>query len=150
MSQEARGALRGLRQTNQERLLSLLLEKGPLHRAALARHAGVSRTTVTTIVNDLVERGLVVETDETPSEDYDGRARELLSINPRAAAVVGMNHTFDAVWVHVANLSAQEIASSGTALDPACEPGERDAAGAELPSRLLAGHGLRAGPGCGP
>ncbi|MFE9642777.1 winged helix-turn-helix transcriptional regulator [Streptomyces sp. NPDC006365] len=56
MSQKAGGSLRSLRRTNQEQILALLIDQGPLHRAALARLAGVSRTTVSTIVNELGTR----------------------------------------------------------------------------------------------
>lgn len=82
--------------TKQEQLLSLLISQAPLFRAELARKAGVSRATVSTIVSELMARGLVVETDKQPGEDLDGRAGNRLSINPRAAVVAGMNHAFAA------------------------------------------------------
>jgi predicted NBD/HSP70 family sugar kinase len=145
MSKKSGGSLRSLRRTNEEQLLALLLAHGPLHRAALARRAGISRTTVSTIVNDLMARGLVVQSDEEPDEGHDGRARDLLSVHPRAAAVAGMNHTFDGVWVHLRDLSSQEIASRGAALDPACGPAERITAGVGILHELLDDHGLRPG-----
>ncbi|TDC27420.1 ROK family transcriptional regulator [Streptomyces sp. 8K308] len=143
MRQKSGGSLQGLRRTNQERVLALLLADGPLHRAALARRAGVSRTTVSTIVSDLMARGLVVQSDEEPGDDHDGRARDLLSINPDAAAVVGMNHAFDGVWVHLGDLSGQRIAGRGTPLDPDCGPAERIAAGLGVLRELLDEHDLR-------
>lgn len=145
MREKPGGSLHTLRRTNEEQLLALLLARGPLHRAALARRAGISRTTVSTIVNDLMARGLVVQSDEEPDEGHDGRARDLLSVHPRAAAVAGMNHTFDGVWVHLRDLSSQEIASRGAALDPACGPAERITAGVGILHELLDDHGLRPG-----
>ncbi len=147
MSQKPGGALRNLRRTNQEGLLSLLLAHGPLHRAGLARRAGISRTTVSTIVSDLMDRGLVVQTEEDPGADgdgevRDGRVRDLLSVNPRAAAVVGMNHIHDGVWVHLSDLSSRPIASAGAAIDPAASPDQRIAAGLGVLTRLLDEHGL--------
>ncbi|MEV8567370.1 ROK family transcriptional regulator [Streptomyces sp. NPDC051322] len=143
MSRQPGGSLRSLRRTNEEQLLGLLLAQGPLHRAGLARRAGVSRTTVSTIVSDLMARGLVVQSEEEPDDGHDGRARDLLSVSPRAAAVAGMNHTFDGVWVHVSDLSGQEIAGSGVVLDPARCPAERIAAGARILEQLLGEAGLR-------
>ncbi|MGP4050516.1 ROK family protein [Streptomyces sp. 2A115] len=137
MNQRSGGSLRSLRRTNQEQLLALLLAQGPLHRAALARQAGVSRTTVSTIADELMTRGLVVKTGEKPVVDLDGRAGDLLSVNPRAAVVAGMNHTFDGVWVHLCDLAAGEFASAGTAVDPGTGPAERIAAGAAILQRLL-------------
>ncbi|WP_461061090.1 ROK family transcriptional regulator [Streptomyces pseudoechinosporeus] len=145
MSQKAGGSLRSLRRTNQEQLLALLLDQGPLHRAALARLAGVSRTTVSTIVNELLARGLVAKAEGKPIADLDGRAGDLLSVDPRAAVVAGMNHTFDGVWVHLGDLAAREVASAGTALDPDSGPAERIAAGASILQRLLDEEGLGRG-----
>ncbi|MFG2023666.1 ROK family transcriptional regulator [Streptomyces sp. NPDC048825] len=145
MSQKLGGSLHSLRRTNEEQLLALLLACGPLHRAALARRADISRTTVSTIVNDLMARGLVVQSDEEPDEGHDGRARDLLAVHPRAAAVAGMNHTFDGVWVHLRDLSSQEIGSRGVALDPASGPDERITAGVGILHELLDDHGLRPG-----
>ncbi|MDT0346815.1 ROK family transcriptional regulator [Streptomyces litchfieldiae] len=140
MSQKSGGSLRELRRSNQQQVLALLLADGPLHRAALARRAGVSRTTVSTIVSDLMDRGLVVQSDEEPADGHDGRARDLLSVNPGAAVVVGMNHTFDGVWVHLADLSGREVAARGVPLDPACGPGERIAVARDILRRLLDAH----------
>ncbi|NGO07763.1 hypothetical protein G5C60_08860 [Streptomyces sp. HC44] len=72
----------------------MLLNHGPLHRAAPARLAGVSRTTVSTIVNELPARGPVGKTEGKPIADLDGRAGDLASVIPRAAVAAGMNHCF--------------------------------------------------------
>ncbi len=137
MNQRPGGSLRSLRRSNQEQVIALLMTQGPLHRAELARQAGVSRTTVSTIVSELLARGLVAESDEEPDGDLDGRAGNRLSVNPRAAVVAGMNHTFDGVWVHLSDLASGEIASSGAPLDPGTGPAERIEAGASILQRLV-------------
>lgn len=137
MSHQPGGSLRSLRRSNQEQLLALLLAQGPLHRAELARQAGVSRTTVSTIVSELMARGLLAESEEERDGDLDGRAGNRLLVSPRAAVVAGMNHTFDGVWVHLSDLAAREVASEGAPLDPATPAAERIAAGASLLQRLL-------------
>ncbi|OAH13667.1 ROK family transcriptional regulator [Streptomyces jeddahensis] len=136
------GSLRSLRRSNEEQVIALLIARGPLHRAELARQAGVSRTTVSTIVSELLARGLIVESDE-PDGDLDGRAGNRLLVNPRAAVVAGMNHTFDGVWVHLSDLGAREIASSGAPLDPGTGPAERIEAGVSILQRLLATAGVK-------
>jgi predicted NBD/HSP70 family sugar kinase len=146
MERDTGGSLRSLRLINQERLLSLLLRHGPMHRAGLARRADLSRTTVSTIITELMARGLVVESDEDAGiADRDGRAREVLAVNPAAAAVVGMDFTFNAVWVHVSDLARKGIASGGAPLDPALGPAERIEIGISLLDRLLTQHGLDRG-----
>ncbi|MER5216766.1 ROK family transcriptional regulator [Streptomyces sp. NPDC002838] len=142
MSQRAGGSLRSLRRSNEEQLIALLLAHGPLHRAELARQAGVSRTTVSTIVGELMERGLIITADDEPDSDLDGRAGNRLLINPRAAVVAGLNHTFDGVWAHLADLASGEIADAGTALDPGTGAAERIEAGAEILRGLLDAAGL--------
>jgi len=137
------GSLRTLRRSNQERLLALLLEHGPLHRAGLARRADLSRTTVSTIVAELMARGLVVETDQPSTiADRDGRAREMLTLNPAAAVVVGINYTFNRVWVHIADLFWREIASVGTELAEDLGPTQRIEIGVGVLHELLARHAL--------
>jgi predicted NBD/HSP70 family sugar kinase len=134
------GSLQSLRRANQERLLTLLLRKGPTHRAELARRADLSRTTVSTIVTELITRGLVIESDGDP--DADGRAKETLAINPGAAVALGLDFTFDHVWVHLSDLAHNEIAGAGRAVDPDLGWAERIDIAADLLDGLIAQHGL--------
>lgn len=142
MSQKAGGSLRSLRRSNEEQIIALLLSQGPLHRAELARQAGVSRTTVSTIVGELVERGLITTIDEEPDGSLDGRVGNRLLVNPRAAVVAGINHTFDGVWAHLSDLAAGKIAGSGRALDPGTGAAGRIEAGASILHQLLEAAGL--------
>ncbi|MER5220898.1 hypothetical protein [Streptomyces flaveus] len=41
-----------------------------------------------------------------PISTLDGRAGDQLSVNPRAAVVAGMNHTFDGAWGYLGDLAA--------------------------------------------
>ncbi|HEY7283732.1 MAG TPA: helix-turn-helix domain-containing protein, partial [Actinomycetota bacterium] len=60
-----RGVPQGmLRDGNRRRVLGLLQQHGPLTRAELARQALLSRSTVSNIVGELVQSGLVSEIDE--------------------------------------------------------------------------------------
>lgn len=106
------GTLKSLRRANSERLLALLLTRGPLHRAELARQAELSRTTVSTIIAELMDRGVVIEAESWPA-DLDGRAKETLVVNPDAGLILGMDFTFDRVWMHMTRLDGNEIASEG-------------------------------------
>jgi len=143
MDRDPGGSLKSLRRNNQERLLGLLLTHGPIHRAGLARRADLSRTTVSTIITDLMARGLVVESDEgSEITDRDGRAREMLAVNPTAAVVAGLDFTLTAVWAHISDLARREIASGEVAVDPALGPSDRIDIGISLLDSLLDKHGL--------
>ncbi|HEY3001643.1 MAG TPA: ROK family transcriptional regulator, partial [Kribbellaceae bacterium] len=140
MITENGGSLQTLRRTNQARLLSLLIEHAPVHRAKLARLAGVSRTTVSTIIGELVERGLVVET-VAPAAAHDGRAREFLTVAPDAGAAAGLDFTLDRIWGHLTDMSGRQIASLGAQVPAGSPWTERLDAGLELLDRLLAESG---------
>ncbi|MDT8913637.1 ROK family transcriptional regulator [Amycolatopsis sp. PS_44_ISF1] len=146
MTTEAGGSLQSLRRTNQERLLSLLLEDGPMHRARLARLAGVSRTTVSTIVTELIGRGLVLEREPPNDRTVDGRARDVLSVNPAAGAAAGLDFTLQDIHCHLTNLSGGPIADAGVSVPPGASRAERVSAGLALLEDLLhtSGH-LRCG-----
>jgi DNA-binding MarR family transcriptional regulator len=55
------GSLESLRNSNRSRVIDALRRRGSASRSDLARLTGLSRTTVTTLVADLHDRGLIVE-----------------------------------------------------------------------------------------
>jgi len=109
MDRDAGGSLRSLRIVNQERLLSLLLTHEPMHRAGLARRTDLSRTTVSTIITELMVWGLVVGSDgDSGIADRDGGARGMLAVNPAAAAVVRDGHRWrNEIWRDADGSSAE-------------------------------------------
>ncbi|TDO34317.1 putative NBD/HSP70 family sugar kinase [Kribbella sp. VKM Ac-2527] len=146
------GSLRALRRTNSERLLSALMEHGALHRAELARICGVSRTTVSTIVSDLVAGGVVIEAvgDQVAqagidASEVDGRARGFLQANPGAGAAAGLDFTLERVWGHVTDLSGTSLASAGVTAARDTPWQERLTAGLDLLDDLLTSAGLDRG-----
>jgi len=51
-----------LRDINQARVLRLLKEKGVLSRAEIARYLGLTRSTVTLVISELIKKGLIAPT----------------------------------------------------------------------------------------
>ncbi|WP_424215802.1 ROK family protein (plasmid) [Streptomyces sp. BI20] len=131
------GSLRTLRRTNQETLLTLLLHHGPTHRAALARLAGVSRTTVSTIVGELVDAGLLLEAAPESDRQVDGRARELLHVNPVAGVAAGLDFTLTEVSGRLTDLSGRPLGTAATTVAPDANRDERLDAGLALLDGLL-------------
>ena len=72
--------LHSLRKANRRLVLGLLAEGAPLSRAEIAERTGLSPSTVSTIMSDLLAEGLVHDTGDT--ESTGGRGRRLLGINP--------------------------------------------------------------------
>src|SRR5213593_4409475 len=58
---------------NRGRVLQALFDLGPTSRAALARHAGVNRTTISGIVQPLLDQQLLVEGEPVPASDAGGK-----------------------------------------------------------------------------
>lgn len=114
------GSLRQLRARNRDRLLLLIRDQGPLHRAELARRAGLSRTTVSIIVTELLDAGKVIEV--YPAADsplsYDGRAGALLAVNPAVGTAVGIDFSYETVRVIVADLAHNVLSRKEADLRP--------------------------------
>lgn len=125
------------------------MEHGALHRAELARICGLSRTTVSTIVADLVTGGVVIEVvgDQVAragidASEVDGRARGFLQANPSAGAAGGLDFTLERVWCHLTDLSGETLVSDGVTAARDTPWQERLTAGLTLLDDLLAQAGL--------
>ena len=75
-------SLAQLRTSNLRAVTALLGSGGPQSRADLARGSGLSRTTVSSLVSELLEAGLVVETEDrgTPYKGGSGRPPLLVAL----------------------------------------------------------------------
>lgn len=88
MSYKIRTA-RDLRTANRGLVLRLLRDHGPLPRAELARRCGLSATTMTKVVADLIDEGYLAEGDsETPSRV--GRPGTAVALVPGSGWAVGV------------------------------------------------------------
>lgn len=85
MRQRGRPAL--LRQLNERQVLEALQARGPLSRADIVRHTGISGPTVTRAVASLLRDGLLEEGDFQPAAL--GRPARALRLASRTASVLG-------------------------------------------------------------
>ncbi len=76
-----------VRRFNMSAILKLLRERGTLARADLAKELGMTRNTASNIVSDLLDAGLVVETEFRRSGA--GRPGLLLELSPRGGFAIG-------------------------------------------------------------
>src|SRR4051812_39000414 len=85
------GALERLRAGNQRTVLGLLAGEGPMSRADLVRASGLSRTTVSSLVAELIRGGQVTETDDRarPHKGGSGRPPGVVRPSAPAGAVAG-------------------------------------------------------------
>jgi predicted NBD/HSP70 family sugar kinase/biotin operon repressor len=97
---------------NRDRVIELLRTRGALTRADLARLLNVSRATVSNVVAALQDAGLLVESGSTGGgvQQRRGRPGSLLTLNPSAGAVVGIDFGHTHVRVIVADLAHTVLA----------------------------------------
>ena len=80
---------RGTRRSNERLVLRTVYEDGPLSRADVARATGLTRTTVSDLVEGLLDDGLVAEAGTGPSTG--GKAPILLRVPADARQLIGID-----------------------------------------------------------
>jgi predicted NBD/HSP70 family sugar kinase len=127
------GALERLRDGNRRAITGLLASEGPMSRADLARGTGLSRTTVSSLVSDLIGTGHVVETADRgrPHKGGSGRPPHLVALSTPHGVVAGVDIGHEHVRVAVAD-------RAGTVLSEQLEAVDVDADGAEALDRAAA------------
>ncbi len=154
MTPDGSGSLESLRERNRRRVLDTLRTAGVTSRAELARRTGLSRTTVSSLVGDLVREGLVAERPARPAAAgaQGGRPPVLVSLERRAGAAVGVDFGKSHVTVAVADLGHTVLAEqrrelpgdhrSATGLDFAAELVDAALAEAAVDRNLVLGVGM--------
>jgi predicted NBD/HSP70 family sugar kinase len=135
------GSLESLREHNLLRVIDVLLEQGVASRADIARTTGLSRTTVSSLVGDLVERGLVVERaegDDIHQRDSGaGRPPVLLALDRSAGAAIGIDFGHSHLRVAVADLSHEILAEEVRVLDVDASAADGLVAASEMVDAVL-------------
>src|SRR3954452_14181462 len=86
------GSLSSLRELNRGRVIESLRELGVASRAELARATGLSPATVSTLVGELVETGIVVDAPgRTGRRAHGGRPPALIALDPSGGVALGID-----------------------------------------------------------
>lgn len=110
-----------LKNLNRHAILDLIrFTPGGISRAELARQMGLSRSAVTSIINDFIEVGLVHETESGPA--VGGRRPIMLEVNPHRGYVVGADLGATHLSLTLTDLSARVVNEIETHLDIAQGP----------------------------
>ncbi len=91
-----------LRETNLSAVLRLIHSKSPISRAQLAVITGLNKSTISSLVDELLMRNLVHETGS--NSGAAGRPATWLEINPQAGLIIGVELGVDFVSVAVTDL----------------------------------------------
>ena len=107
------------REINRQIVLTLVRAKQPISRADLARTMGVRRGSVSLIVNDLLESGLIVE--GATGETIRGRKPTFLYIDARRRTVIAVDVRASQTFMMLADLLGKPVSGVirfPTARDP--------------------------------
>ncbi|MGC4152547.1 MAG: ROK family transcriptional regulator [Propionicimonas sp.] len=96
------GTTESVRRANLSQVLQLLYQGGPCSRAALSRATGRNRSTIASLVADLVELNLVNER-EPDAGGQVGRPSPVVEIRPEVAAIA-VNPEIDALTIGLVGL----------------------------------------------
>lgn len=105
----------GVKAHNLRAVLLTLLRRGPLSRVDLTHLTGLSSTTITNLIAELLESGVVVEAGkeatslhrEVAGKPNTGRPPRLLQLVPEARCAVGIHIGVDTLHIGVADLFGQ-------------------------------------------
>lgn len=139
-------ALQRLRRVHEDAVLSALRSAGALSRAQLTERTGLSRTTLFAIISDLMERDAVIETEAVPAEPRGrGRPAALVSLNPAAGLLLGLDLGRGRVRLAVANAAHQVVATASAALREDAAPAVQAEAAVRLVREVAAERGISLG-----
>jgi predicted NBD/HSP70 family sugar kinase len=105
-----------------EVVVDCLWREGPLDRAQVVRDTRLSRATVSRLIGELQAEGLVDERPAPRASGRSGRPTSLLAIEPRLAAVGGIDFGHGSVRVALADLAGTIVAEARHELDVDNEP----------------------------
>ncbi|MGD0574674.1 MAG: ROK family transcriptional regulator [Anaerolineales bacterium] len=106
-----------VRESNLSSTLRLIHNEAPLSRAQLATRTGLNKSTVSSLIEELLDRKLIHETGM--SSVGTGRPATMLEINPQAGCIIGVEFGVDFVSVGLANFVGQVLWRQVGVADPA-------------------------------
>lgn len=140
-----RGSRAEPRAANLARILDLLRLDGPLPRTDIVSRAGLSRATVSNLLAELLDRGLVREEVEVRRPGAGGRPPALVALEPSAGATVGVDVGRTHVRVVIADLGMNVRAEDVTPVDVPDDPSTTLGVVTAMTSRLLEESGVARG-----
>jgi predicted NBD/HSP70 family sugar kinase len=112
-----RATVRDMRRRNRAVLLSRLYHDGPLSRQELTGATGLSAASVSNLVGEMIEQGLVEEAGAVDSDG--GRPRTLLRVRPAYGYLVGVDVGETRVQVELFDLSMTGLAKADYPIESA-------------------------------
>ncbi|MEA2430189.1 MAG: hypothetical protein QOI19_662 [Thermoleophilaceae bacterium] len=112
------GALHQLRTANRRHVIETLRTNGSMTRSALARKTGLSRTTISTLLGELMEQGLVTEATDDGARRGAGRPATVVRLDHSAGAAVSIDVGARHLAVAVGDLAHRVLSERWVPLPP--------------------------------
>jgi predicted NBD/HSP70 family sugar kinase len=119
MRDRKRGTVRDLRRENRSAVLWSLYLGQPRSRQELSAATGLSAASVTNVIRELIDEGIVIETGLAESDG--GRPRAMLAMNPEYGYVIGVDIGETRTRVELFDLTMTERAKAEYPLEAAAE-----------------------------
>ena len=116
VAREAPADQSAVRRGNLGRVLRLLRDEGPRSRARIAEETGLNKATVSSLVAELAERGLITDGDVDRAGSV-GRPGLLVQLDGRAVCAIGVELNVDFVAILVLDLRGDVLLQHRMALD---------------------------------
>jgi predicted NBD/HSP70 family sugar kinase len=124
-------------------VLAALRDRHATNRGELCRVTGLARTTVTSLVAELLGDGIVVEGPAEPGTGRAGRPAAALTLAPQPQLVVGIDFGHSHCTVGIADSAARVVAECSTPMDVDASADRALAHAAATVHRLVEGLGAR-------
>ena len=127
-----------VREINLSIILNALRDHSPASRAALAAVTGLNKTTVSSLVQQLIDGRFVSELGADKPEET-GRPGILLELNPAAGCIIGAEIGVDFISVMATDFAVEIVWRHQEQTDPAAGPGRNHRARLHAVSRKRSG-----------
>jgi predicted NBD/HSP70 family sugar kinase len=117
MDDPSAGSLRSLRARNRLAVLQAVQQRRRTTRADIARRTGLSGTTVSSLVADLLAGSVLVELDDRTRGPGGGRPAGTLGLNPDVGSVIGIHLGHAETRVVIAGLDGTVLAERARRAD---------------------------------
>lgn len=132
---------RAMREVNRSIVLDIIRRGGRVSRTDLARRSSLTKPTVSAIVDDLIQRGIVQEVGYGKTVASGGRRARLLEFNDAHAAFVGIRFSVHTTIVSIADARGEIRACREIPVGP-CDPQRRVDQATAIVGELLVEAGL--------
>lgn len=96
-----------IKRINRKLVLEKIKEKQPISRAQLAKELSLSKTTVSAIADELLEKKLITDLGERVPTKGSGRPSKMLGFNPHSACLLGVDLTLKDTVILITDLNGE-------------------------------------------